>query len=165
MNTPASDIVDLYGHHRDWLRNWLRRQLGNAADAADLAHDTFVKVIVSRRSASSFGPEPRALLTHIAKGLLIDLWRRRDVERAYVEALARLPADHVPCAETQALVLEALVQIEALLYGLPTRTREVFLLSQLDGLRYAQIASQLDVSVVTVKRHMRAAFAACLALP
>ncbi len=33
------------------------------------------------------GDEPRVLLTHIAKGLVIDHWRRQSIERAYLEAL------------------------------------------------------------------------------
>jgi RNA polymerase sigma-70 factor (ECF subfamily) len=62
------------------------------------------------------------------------------------------------------LILEALYRVEAMLRSLPARTRAIFLLAQLDGLTYQQIADQSGVSLVTVKRHMRSAFAACLAL-
>ena len=32
---PSPDTVDaLYSDHHEWLRNWLRRRLGNAIDAA-----------------------------------------------------------------------------------------------------------------------------------
>lgn len=60
--------------------------------------------------------------------------------------------------------MQALYRIEAMLRGLPARTREIFLLAQLDGLTYAVIARQMGVSLITVKRHMRDAFLACLAL-
>lgn len=160
----ATNFELLYGDHHGWLKQWLRRKLGNAADAADLAHDTFLRIIVSRRQPASLGAEPRALLTHIARGLVIDHWRRREVERAYLAALALLPEEQAPSPETRLLILEALYRIEAMLRGLPARTREVFLLAQLDGLTYAQIGAQLGIAAVTVKRHMRAAFTACLAL-
>lgn len=42
-------VRSLYIDHHGWLQGWLRRKLGNACDAADLAHDTFVRVMVSRR--------------------------------------------------------------------------------------------------------------------
>jgi RNA polymerase sigma-70 factor (ECF subfamily) len=165
-NTATQPVHLLYAGHHDWLYGWLRRKLGNTADAADLAHDTFVRVMVLRRRRSpvQWGEEPRALLVHIAKNLVIDHWRRQDVERAYFEALARLPEPEAPSPETRLLILEALYRVEAMLRGLPARTRDVFLLAQLDGLSYRQIVDRLGVSLITVKRHMRAAFAGCLAL-
>src|ERR1700756_5510846 len=36
----------LYEDHHCWLQGWLRRRLGNAADAADLAHDAFLRLIL-----------------------------------------------------------------------------------------------------------------------
>lgn len=153
----------LYTNHHSWLYCWLQRKLGNASDAADLAQDTFVRLI-GRRAALRAGDESRALLTHIAKGLVIDHWRRQDVERAWRETLAHLPEPEVPSPETAALVLESLYLIEAMLRNLPVRTRRIFLLAQLDGLTYPQIAKQTGCSLITVKRHMRNAFLACLTL-
>lgn len=120
--------------------------------------------LLSRQGNSFFGNEPRALLTHIAKGLVIDRWRRQEVERAYLEAIAHLPQPEVPSPETRWLILETLYRIDAMLRDMPARVRQVFLLSQLDGLTYAQIAEQLQVSLITIKRDMRTAFLACLSI-
>ncbi|WP_229728727.1 sigma-70 family RNA polymerase sigma factor [Oxalicibacterium flavum] len=155
------DMQTLYRDHHGWLQAWLVRKLGNACDAADLAQDTFVRIL-KRRRGESLGGEPRALLTHVAKGLMIDHWRRQEVERAYLEAIAHLPEYHAPCEETRVLVLDALCRIEAMLRGLPEKTRQIFLLAQLDGLKYGEIAERLGTSLITVKRHMRAAFMACM---
>lgn len=165
MHEIASMQVDaLYADHHGWLYSWLRRKLGDTYHAADLAHDTFVRVMVSRRLPSTLGVQPRALLTHIAKGLMIDHWRRQEVERAFLEVLALMPEAQAPSAEAHLLVLEALWRADAMLNRLPSRTREIFLLVQLDGLSYQQVADQLDTALITVKRHMRTAYAACLAL-
>jgi hypothetical protein len=51
------------------LLGWLRRKIGNSSDAADLAHDRFVRIPASRHLPESPGQEPRALPAHIAKGL------------------------------------------------------------------------------------------------
>ncbi|MNH39393.1 putative RNA polymerase sigma factor FecI [compost metagenome] len=51
-----------------------------------------------------------------------------------------------------------------MLRDMPARVRQVFLLSQLDGLTYAQIAEQLQLSLITIKRDMRTAFLACLSI-
>ncbi|MBD8122588.1 sigma-70 family RNA polymerase sigma factor [Pseudomonas lutea] len=156
-------VQNLYCEHHGWLHRWLDRKLGNTSDAADLAHDTFVRLL-TRQSATSFGAEPRALLTHIAKGLVIDRWRRQDVERAYLDTIAHLPEPEVPSPETRWLILEALYRIDAMLSAMPDKARRAFLMSQLDGMTYSQIAEALDVSLITVKRYMRDAFLACLSV-
>ena len=159
----ASPIEALYNNHHAWLLSWLRRRLGDASDAADLAHDTFLRLMVSARGAA-VGEEPRAFLTHVAKGLVIDLWRRRDLERAYLDALAQLPEAHAPSPETQMLVIEALLQIDRLLAGLAPGTRQIFLLAQLDGLTLQQISEQMSMPVITVRRHIHKALVTCMSV-
>ncbi len=164
MPTPdslsADTVTKIYRDHHGWLSGWLRRKLGSSFDAADLAHDTFVRLMAGRRQGA--GAEPRALLTHIAKGLVVDHWRRRALEDAYLAVVAQLPAPEVPSPEARALILEALRAIDATLQALPARTREIFLMSQFDGIGYDDIARRLDVSLSTVKRRMQAALTACL---
>lgn len=58
-------IEHLYANHHGWLRGWLRRRLGNSFDAADLAHDTFLRLLVSGRAPTP--EQSRAHLTQIAK--------------------------------------------------------------------------------------------------
>lgn len=159
-NPSPQHLHTLYNEHNGWLQQWLRGRLGNAWDAADLAHDTFLRLL--RRPLDDLGERPRALLTHIAKGLLVDRWRRQEIERAYLASAAALPEDQMPGPETRELILEALERIDAALSELPTLAREAFLLSQLDGLTYPLIAEHLGVSLASVKRYMRAGFIACL---
>lgn len=159
-NASTHAFTTLYSDHHGWLHGWLQRRLGNAWDAADLTQDTFLRVL-GRQLA---GNEPRALLTHIAKGLVVDRWRRQEVEKAYLQALAQVPEALAPSAESRWLILETLCRLEAMLQSLPALTRQAFLLSQLDGLTYGAIAEQLGISLITVKRHMRTAFIACLSL-
>ena len=146
----AAALHTLYSDHHHWLTGWLRRRLGCPQNAADLAQDTFVKVLVSRQAARI--DEPRAFLTTIARRVLCNHYRRQDVERAYLEALASLPEREVPSEETRAIVLETLVEPLA---------KETFLLAQLDGLGYAEIATQLGISLSSVKRYMLKAAQRC----
>jgi len=158
---PADNVAQLYRDHHGWLSVWLRKKLGNSFDAADLAHDTFVRLMAGRRRTDA-GTEPRALLTHIAKGLVVDHWRRRALEEAYLAAVAQLPEHEAPSPEARALILETLRAVDAALRTLSSKTREIFLMSQFDGMGYGAIAQGLSVSLSTVKRHMQAALTACL---
>lgn len=163
-STPEGEFHSLYTAHHDWLQGWLRARLGDSAEATDLAQDTFLRLLLAQRRNGALGLRPRALLTHIAKGVLSDHWRHRRVERAYLALLAQLPERITPSSEEQFIVIETLARIDAMLAGLPDITREVFLLAQLDGLTLQQISDKVQMPVITVRRHIRKALLAAMAL-
>ncbi|TRX74659.1 sigma-70 family RNA polymerase sigma factor [Pseudomonas mangiferae] len=155
-------VRHLYQDHHGWLFGWLRRRLGCADNAADLAQDTFTRLLASRRVLEA--REPRAYLVTVARGLMINWYQRQSLERAYLDALASLPEALAPPPEQRLVVLETLHEIDALLDSLPERVRRAFLLSQLEGLTYDAIAERLGVSLGSVKRYMQQAFRRCLEL-
>ncbi|TFF06096.1 sigma-70 family RNA polymerase sigma factor [Pseudomonas sp. BCA14] len=160
-DTTHRDYVGgLFRSHYDWLCNRLHRHLDSRAHAEDIAADTFVQLL----SAPGAGPirQPRALLTTIAQRLMYQLWRRRDLERAYLEALDSEETCSAPSAQELAQMLEALQAIDQLLDGLPAKVKATFLLSQLNGLTYPEIATELGISRRSVSDYMTRAFNRCL---
>jgi len=155
-----NNLGSLYHDHHGWLTGWLRRRLGDVTDAEDLAQDTFMRVIHSPHATDGLR-EPRRFLVTIAKGLTVDLFRRRSLERQYLEALASLPEQQWPSEEDRAVTLETLVELDTMLAGLGTRVREVFFLSTLEGQTYPRIAGMLGVSLRTVKNDMARAMEHC----
>lgn len=153
-------IQSLYAEHHPWLCAWLRKRLGCFDHAADLAQDTFIRVLLQRKAPEL--REPRAYLSSVARSLMIDSFRRRALEQAYLETLAARPEALDVSPEARFLIIETLLEIDRLLDGLGARTREIFLLSQLDGLSYVEIGRQLNVSVNTVKKHAVRALTHCL---
>ncbi|MEI2416017.1 sigma-70 family RNA polymerase sigma factor [Orrella sp. JC864] len=152
-------VETLYADHHGWLRGWLRKRLGDATDAADLAHDTYVRVLATGRTPPR--EESRRHLARIANCLVVDLHRRRRIEAAYREAVGQLPAPLAPSEEDRAVAIEALVELDAILHGLSPRAREAFLLCKLDGLGYAEIARRLKVSLSSVEKYIATALRAC----
>jgi RNA polymerase sigma-70 factor (ECF subfamily) len=152
----------LYSDHHGWLNGWLRSKLGNAADAADLAQDTFVRLL--HRNEVLELKAPRAFLRTVARGLVIDHWRREELERAYLEALAHLPAQQAPSPESRELVFELLESIARMLDGLRPRVRRAFLLAQCEGLTHKQIAERMGISVRSVERYVADALYHCYLL-
>ncbi|MNJ02049.1 putative RNA polymerase sigma factor FecI [compost metagenome] len=51
-----------------------------------------------------------------------------------------------------------------MLQRLPAATRDMFLLAQLDGLTLQEISEQTGKPVITVRRHLRKALMACMAV-
>jgi len=160
--SSQESVHSLYSHHHSWLNSWLRSKLGNAADAADLAQDTFVRLL--QRSEQFELTAPRAFLRTIARGLVIDHWRREELQRAYLEALAHLPEAEVPSVETRELLLELLERIAQMLDGLKPKVRRAFLLAQCEGLTHKEIAEQMGVSLRSVERYVADALYHCYLL-
>ncbi|MDQ3204004.1 MAG: sigma-70 family RNA polymerase sigma factor [Pseudomonadota bacterium] len=153
-------FTQLYSDHHSWLHGWLRKKLGCSQRAADLAQDAFIRVLTLTDPHTI--KEPRAFLATMAGRLLIDGARRRRIEQAYLEALANQASDAgMPDPEAIHVALEALEKIAVMLAGLPSKNREAFLLSRLDGLTYSEIALELKVSASTVKNYVAAAMVHC----
>ncbi|MDD3484085.1 sigma-70 family RNA polymerase sigma factor [Azovibrio restrictus] len=161
MSTPtvSDSIALLYCQHHGWLQGWLRRKLNCTQQAADLAQDTFVRLLAKPEPQAL--REPRAYLTTVARGLVINHWRRQALEQAWLEELAARPEATSPSPEERRLILETLEEIARLLDGLPPRVREIFLRSQLEAQTYPVIAEQLGVSVNVVQKAMLRATAHC----
>lgn len=155
-------IETLYVNHHSWLQGWLRRRLGDASDAADIAQDTFLRVLTRRELPTL--DAPRTYLSTIAHGLIIDHWRRRELEQAWLATLAILPEPDIPSPESRAIFLETLIAIDRLLDALKPQVRTAFLLAQLDGLTCPEIARHMGKSLATVERYIAKALRACYAL-
>ncbi|WP_068079906.1 sigma-70 family RNA polymerase sigma factor [Novosphingobium rosa] len=157
------DVGRLYASHGNWLTSWLRRHTRCAHRAADLAQDTFCRVLEAKNPAPIH--EPRSYLSTLARRILIDDIRRREIERAYLTvAAAHLgDADHL----TPERIAEATQLLDAILHlleQLPRKARQAFTLIRFDGLRYAEAALRLGVSERMVKRYVAQAYAHCYTL-
>ncbi|BBL34138.1 putative RNA polymerase sigma factor FecI [Nitrosomonas stercoris] len=153
---------DLYNNHHGWLQKWLYCKLGNTFDAADIAQDVFIRILTRRHPPQI--EKPRAYLSSIARGLVVDHWRRRELEQTWLEILATLPEPEAPTPESRLIFLETLIEIDRVLDSLKPAVRTAFLLAQIDGLSCPQIASQLNVSRATVERYIAKALRQCYAL-
>ncbi|ENW92163.1 MULTISPECIES: sigma-70 family RNA polymerase sigma factor [Acinetobacter] len=158
-----SDPVNtLYRQHHSWLYQWLKRRLNHSEDAADLAHDTFIRIL--KRKDQLYFDQPRALLTTVAKGILINWYQRKSIEKAYLEALSSRPEYDEISPEQKISAIESLCLINQLLNQMPERQQQVFIWSQLEGLTQQEIANRLNISTRTVMRDLVAVLTQCLAI-
>ena len=153
----------LYSNHHQWLTTWLRKKTGCGHQAADLAQDTFLRLLLKHTVLQELST-PRIYLAHIAKGLLVDYWRKQALERSYLQALASDTEASFPSAEMQAAIIETLLEIDAMLHTLAPKVRHAFLLAQIDGLTYQEIGKIVGVSERMVKKYMATAIMHCVLL-
>jgi RNA polymerase sigma-70 factor (ECF subfamily) len=155
----------LVRRHRTPVFSFLLRLTGDRGRAEDLCQETFLKVV-----KASVGWEERARFTTwlfaIARNLAVDEARRISFRRAQpLEPQSgerpgpEVAADDPPpdSAADAALVRP---KLEAALRALPPEQREVFLLREYSGLRFAEIAEVTGTPENTVKSRMRYALEA-----
>ena len=148
------------------LLGYFRRMGADRALAEDCAQEVLFKVYRARsgyRAKAKF----TTYIFHIARNHWIDIYRHRkssppplstDAIRdpsgrsltGDLEGTEGAPEDEVRSQEIRAGLARALER-------LPTEQREVFVLTQVEGLRYQEIGAILQIPVGTVKSRMHAA--------
>lgn len=161
QSASSRHFADFYHQHHAWLQRFIARHLSCQHTAEDLTQDSFTR-LMTRQENLSLIESPRAYLTTIAKGLLVNHWRRQDIERGYLEALQAQPEAEYPSAQDQYEVLQTLYQVDLMLQDLSVKARQAFLMSRLQGIRYVDIAVELDVSERMVKKYIAQAMLKCL---
>jgi len=129
------------------LTNYLYRLTGNRARAEDLLQDAFLRLW---KAAPTYEPSAKVstYIFRIAHNLFLNDAARREKTLESMEAETRSdPASDLNRREIQSAVQKA---IEAL----PEGEREVLLLSEYNGFKYAEIAEILGIPVGTVKSRM-----------
>lgn len=149
----GQDVGRIYRDHHGWLLAFLHRRLGNPCDAADLAHDAFLRLLRRPRAFDSHGGA-RAYLSTIARGLCVDLWRRQSIEQAYFSALVSQPRPSAPCPERQATVIQVLCELDALLQRQPAKAANAFVMAVIEGRRDKDVAEALGVSDRMVRKYV-----------
>ena len=151
-------ISRLFRTHYSWLCARLRQHVGCGCE--DIAAEAFVQLLEAPKPLAI--REPRALLTTIARRLIYQLWRRRDLERQHVDHILQMDPPLSPSPEELAQSTQALQSIDRTLSRLPDNVRATFLLSRVDGLTYPQIAAKLGISLRSVSVYMTRSEALCI---
>jgi len=150
-------------YHRELL-NFLNRQVNDRDAAADLAQESFVRVLAVQHNGQAVA-NARALLYRTARNLVIDQHRRSAVRRH--DDLGALPEAEHPPAPLHLQPEEALASQQVLrayvatIEALPPRCREAFVLHVFDELTHAQIAERMGISASMVEKHVVRGMVAC----
>jgi RNA polymerase sigma-70 factor (ECF subfamily) len=141
---PKIPFEDLYREYVDRVYAFLRSQLGNAADAEDVASLVFMKAY---RAYARYEPRhdtPSAWLFQIARNAALDHHRRAGRRDRLERALAREPgsvADPGTIAEERIQYRELMQAVARL----PERHREVIGLRH-SGLSFLEVGSLMGCS-------------------
>ncbi|CAN7599270.1 sigma-70 family RNA polymerase sigma factor [Phenylobacterium sp. LjRoot219] len=163
MSAATIQIASLYEDYSVWLRQWLRRHTGCSHRAADLAQETFCRLL--ERPLPSLPDSPKNYLATVARRLLIDDIRHREIERAYLAIHAARTDQWDELTPERILVaVQLLDAVVRMLEGASEKARTAFVLIRFERRSYAQAAVLLGVSDRMVKRYVAQVYAHCYAL-
>lgn len=148
--------------HRGELVRFLRKRMRNSDDAEEVAQEAYLRLL--QRADADHVRYLRTYLFRAALNIAADRERTQH---------ARLGSEHCsldevelidgnPSAERQVAAHQDLAQLYDAIAQLPTKCRQVFLLSRVHHMTYAEIARQCGISVKMVEKHITHALAVCL---
>ena len=140
---PDGDVLAtrLFEQHRVAVRRYLRRLTGEADLASDLTQDVYVRVV---RGSVAYEPRERerAWVFRIARNVFLD----------HRKARGRRPqVDDVRAESVGGPAQAVRTDLDAALQRLDEMDRDTFLLCELGGLRYDEIAATLGLTVAGVR--------------
>lgn len=144
------EFADLVLGHLDEVASFLRRRTSTAADADDLAQETFARAFRSWRQLRDRGG-CRAWLFRIARNLLAE--RRRRLEAGLGPRLVHLEdlPHEPPTISAESVERLDSRELEEALGGLPEEQSEALLLCDVWGFTYEEIAAITASPVGTVR--------------
>jgi RNA polymerase sigma factor (sigma-70 family) len=152
----SADMNGLPNTRKGWLKilNAVRRVVRGSDNAEDLLHSAFVRL--SEYSDRDTVENPSAFLVRTAANLAVDEGRRTRVRRESPIDIGEMLdiSDGQPLHPEVLAARERLEKVMVALESLGPRTREIFLLHRLDGMKYREIAARLDITVSAVEKHI-----------
>ena len=139
---------------RRLLVRYFSRRVPAGVEIDDLVQEVFLR-IVARDSTSRIEHLGR-YVHQTAASVVADLSRRRRARRA-VDHVAFDPDRHGEHDIDPDRILEGkedLGRLTAALLSLPERTRRIFILHRLEGMRCRDVAVELGISLSAVEKHM-----------
>jgi RNA polymerase sigma-70 factor (ECF subfamily) len=136
-----------YEEHADALRGFLAATVRDPAEAEDLLHEAFVRLL-TEIAAGRAPDHPRAWLFRVATNLATSRARRRGVAARRASEL--LQRDVAPSPEEQLLEREAALAVHLRLANLPDDARLALLLAA-HGFSGAEIARRIGRSELATR--------------
>jgi RNA polymerase sigma factor (sigma-70 family) len=142
-------------YDRSFWKNTLKRvahRTRNAAEAEDLLHSAFLRMARYCRNHSV--DNPGAFLVRTAANIRIDNYRHERMVADCIAGGVLETQNNVALQDELIEVRARLSRVEEGLAQLPPRTREVFLMHRVEGLKYREIATRIGVSQSSVEKHV-----------
>ena len=140
---------NLFKSHFAALMAFSRRILGDEDDAREVVHQVFIK-LWEKRNEIDLSKSLKSYLFAAVNNRSLNVIRDR--KKFSSEEVPEGVGEWDVSAEIESMELEE--KIREVIASLPERCRVIFEMNRFDGMKYAEIATKLDISVKTVENQM-----------
>jgi RNA polymerase sigma-70 factor (ECF subfamily) len=146
------DLNGLNRRYRPALMAFFMRRAASHSDAEDMTQELFAKLAGPQAGAMD---NADAYIFQMAANLLRDRGRREKVRASYRASVDAGSADLEPLDPARVLLgRESLGEVSDALRELPERTRAIFLLFRLEGMKQSELATLYGISISAVQKHI-----------
>jgi RNA polymerase sigma factor (sigma-70 family) len=129
----------------------IRRKTQCQHHAKDILHDGFLRFALT--TSPNRGQEPHAYLRTIVQNLLLEHYRKERYFAEYQQQ-ADLEEPVTISVEHLADIKQRLELVTQIIQDLPPKCRQVFVMYRIEGHAQKEIATQLNISLNMVERHL-----------
>jgi RNA polymerase sigma-70 factor (ECF subfamily) len=127
--------------------------------AEDVVNNGFIKLWETRQTLVD-GESPKSYLYKIITNSSLNILKHEKVKQQHVQFILKTTSEGASQSSFDSIDLKQLrASIDTAISELPEQMRRIFELSRFEGLKYADIATQLNISVKTVETQMSRALA------
>jgi len=141
-------------YHR--LCGFANKFLNDLVESEEIVQEVFFRIWQNREKLQ-MGIDIQPYIFRSVQNVCLNFLKHKKVANEYSELLQLLYKEGTDCDYSgyeKMVVKELEVKINNAIDGLPDECRKIFLMNRNDGLKYAEIAEQLGLSVKTVETQM-----------
>ncbi len=146
----------IFNHYSDKLYSYTFRITDNEELAEEIVMDAFMKIWCNREGLSMINHFDSYLFT-LVRNQAFTAIKRRAREASIITKLSLSKSEYQDCTEETVIYNEYQHLLSQAVDQLPPQQRLVYSMSRDEGLKYDEIADQLNLSKNTVKAHLKKA--------
>lgn len=150
-NMFAFDLI--YNKYSKKLYKFGYSLLKSHEETENLVQDVFLNLWENRNKVEK-DSSIKSYIFAITYNSAISILRKKAMESKFVEYLKSLQIIYEKPVNMELEYTELTNKINEIVYALPQRQKEVYLLHKVEALKYSEIAVLLDISVNTIENHM-----------
>ena len=147
---------EIFNHYKDKLFNYTYRITDSEELAEEIVMDAFLKIWCNREDLIYINRFDAYLYT-IIRNRAFSAIKRRAHEALIITRLSNISSEYQECTEETVVYNEYQYILKRAINKLPPQQKLVYSMSREEGLKYEEIADQLNLSKNTVKAHLKKA--------
>ena len=160
-NKSSSFISAVWLENNTFLKKFLRGFLKREQDIEDVVQETYLKAFTVEKERDI--EQPKAFLFSIAKNLALNELNRKSRQMTgYIEECqSEINLGKTATTEHEVEAEQSLGKYCQEVTTLPEKSRKVYLLRKVHGLKHKEIADHLDISLSSVEKHLKLGLEIC----